>query len=134
MGRGLPPAYIFSILPDRVMLSGDLSAIFRLLRASRYRDQTARETPSAVAVSFPAGVNSQDTAERDQLLRWLSDRSVAFAEKHPGPGSIASFARRLQETGALPSRIAVIRWSSQDEWRVVDQSFSARPSVSSASV
>lgn len=130
MGRGLPPAYIFSVLSDRVLLSGDLSSIFRLLRASTYRTQTERETPSTVAVHL---ATAETSTERDELLRWLSDRGVAFAEKHPGPSSVASFARRLQATGALPRRIAVIRWSSQDEWKVCDENVASRPLATPAS-
>ena len=134
MGRGTPPAYIFSILADRVLLSGDLSAVFRMLRDSPYRARTARETPSTVAVCLaPPGA---DDGENDfhALLRWLSDHGVAFAEKHHGAISIVTIARRLQQSGALPRRIAVIRWSSQDEWKVGQESLDAAAPAATVSM
>lgn len=135
MGRGIPPAYIFSILPDRLLLSGGLTAIFGMLRDSRYRAQTSRETPSTVAVRFTQGLPEiEAVAERHALLRWLSDHGVAFAEKHSSPTSVAAVARGLQQSGALPRRIAVIRWSSQDEWKVRHENLDGEGSLTTVSI
>lgn len=125
MGRGVPPAYIFSILADRVLLSGDLSAIFRMLRDSAYRTRTTRETPSTVAVRFAPADDADGGTDAHALLKWLSEHGVSFAEKHRDAASVASIARGLQQSGVLPRRIAVIRWSSQDEWKVRHESLDA---------
>lgn len=125
MGKGIPPAYVFSILADRVLLAGDLSAVFRMLRDSPYRNLTVRETPSTVTIRLADHVGDGGEKEHHALLRWLSDHGVAFAEKHPGAASIATIARALQRSGDLPRRIAVIRWSSQDDWKVRHESIDA---------
>jgi hypothetical protein len=119
MGRGIPPAYAFAVLADRVLLSGELRDVFRMLKGSRLRDRISRETPSILAVRFsPESAGHLQSPDVHALLRWLTEHGVAFAEDRNREASVAELGRELQSRGVLPRRITTIEWSSQDEWKI----------------
>ena len=119
MGRGIPPAYVFTVLADRVLLSGELRDIFRMLKESRLRDRVSRETPSTLAVRFVGGSGEAlENNDLHSLLKWFTEHGVAFAEDRDRDRSVAELARALQGKGSLPRRITSIEWLSPDEWKV----------------
>ena len=119
MGRGIPPAYVFTVLADRVLLSGELRNVFHMLKDSHLRARVSRETPSTLAVRFsPEEGGHFENSDLHGLLRWLTDHGVAFAADHNAERSVAELALSLQDRGVLPNRITSIEWSSQDQWKV----------------
>lgn len=119
MGRGIPPAYVFTVLADRVLLAGGLRDVFRMLKDSSLRDRVSRETASTLAVRYSGGPDGVlDNSDLHALLKWLTEHGVAFAEDGGQEGSVAELGRALQTKGALPRRITSIEWLSPDEWKV----------------
>ncbi len=119
MGHGTPPAYVFTVLVDRVLLSGELRNVFHMLKGSPLRERVSRETPSTLAVRFtPEDGDHLNNSDLHTLLRWLTEHGVAFASDRDQQRSVADFALELQRRGLLPRRITSIEWSSQDQWKV----------------
>ncbi len=126
MGRGIPPAYVFTVLADRVLLSGELRNVFHMLKDSHLRARVSRETPSTLAVRFsPEEGGHSENSDLHGLLRWLTEHGVAFAADHNAERSLAS-PLSLQGRGVLPNRITSIEWSSQDQWKVREHFLRAR--------
>lgn len=119
MGRGLPPAYIFSIGDDRVRMSGDLNPVFHMLKECKYRDRVIRESPNVLAVKF-APLPHDLLANKDlhTVLTWLTNHGVAFSPDHSHDRSALDLGLELQNRGLLPKRITIIDWASQDQWKV----------------
>lgn len=122
MARGTPPAYVFAVLANRVLIGGDVARLYSLILRAGYRDRLSRETASTLALQWIPDCEDH-LADRSlhSTLRWLIDNGVAFAESRSPERCMATLARELQRSGALPARLRTIEWMNQDEWKVKDQ-------------
>lgn len=121
MGRGIPPAYVFAIRPNRVLISGNVSRVYPMLMQDGFRERVTRESPTSLAVHFsPTGEDTNADPAMHAVLRWLTDHGVAFAESRDDENSVAALARQLQQRRRLPRHIVTFEWTSRDTWKVRD--------------
>jgi hypothetical protein len=114
-------AHVAAIEADHLRLGGDCRQLLAQLKASSFAPQLFRDSQLRPCLRLPPMGSLFNQPQLNELLLWLAQHEVAFAEV-PDRGAYgpAELMRALQADGSVPVAFRSLLRRSEDDYSLID--------------